>query len=385
MEILKLQPEVLQWVRERGGLDLSALAGRMKINESDIVKWEETGEISLSRAKKLASYCRTQLGYLFLAEPLSDSLPVPDFRTVNDEPVRRPSPDLLETIHAMQRRQSWMRDFLLEEGVSEIPFIGSATKNDDPSRIALAIKQVLGLRDDWAREIPSWTDALRFLREKVETAGILIFINGIVGNNTHRKLDPKEFRGFILCDRIAPLIFINGADSRSAQMFTLAHELAHLWIGQDAVFNFDNIISSSDKTEKFCNEIAAEFLIPGDQIVKYWSAAKDAAEPYHFLARIFKVSPVVAARRCLDTHLITRDSFFSFYDEYIAAEKSFTKKKSGGDFWKTQNVRLGYRFGAAVIIAAKEGRLLFNDAYRLTDLKGKTFEKFADSIGIPLK
>jgi len=385
MKTVTLQPEVLKWVRERGGLDIPVLAGRMKVKESAVFQWEDNGEITLPRAKKLASYCRTPLGYLFLSEPLVDRLPIPDFRTVSDEHVSRPSPDLLDTVLSMQRRQAWMRDFLIEEAADRIPFVGTATMDQKPERIALSMRSAIGMEDDWAKKITTWTEALRNLREKIETAGILIFINGIVGNNTHRKLDPEEFRGFVLCDDYAPLVFINGSDARSAQMFTIAHELAHIWLGQEGVSNLEAMMPASQTIEQFCNKVAAEFLIPFRELEKYWDEAKVNSEPYNFLARIFKVSPVVAARRCLDADFIDKDTFFRFYNDYMIDERRVQKAKSGGDFWRTQNVRIGHRFGSAVVIAAKEGRLLYNDAYRLTDLKGKTFEKYASNIGIPLQ
>jgi transcriptional regulator with XRE-family HTH domain len=239
VKTVKLKSEVLRWVRERGGLEIVALAQKMKVSAEEVRKWEATGEIRLSMTKKLASYTRTPLGYLFLEEPLSDKLPIPDFRTVSDEQVQRPSPDLLEMVQTMQRRQRWMREFLIEEGVGKLSFVGSASMNLKPEKIAAMIRESLGITEDWARKLPTWTDALRRLREIIDAAGILIFINGIIANNTHRKLDPEEFRGFVLCDEYAPLIFINGADARAAQMFTIAHELAHIWLGKEGVSNFD--------------------------------------------------------------------------------------------------------------------------------------------------
>lgn len=385
MKTVTLQPSVLKWVRERSGLDVDTLAMKMKITSDTVINWEKTGKISLSRAKKLSSFCRTPLGYIFLAEPLPDILPIPDFRTVGDEPVKRPSPELLDTVHSMQRRQAWMRDFLIEEGVDKLSFVSSAAMSDKPEKVAALMRETIGIKEDWARNQPSWVEALRHLREKIESAGILIFINGIVGNNTHRKLDTDEFRGFVLCDEYAPLIFINGSDARSAQMFTIAHELAHIWLGKDGVSNFDALMPTSQKIEQLCNTIAAEFLIPHEELTKHWEEARRNSEPYHVLARVFKVSPIVAARRCLDIELIRKESFFEFYHEYIKDERRKQKTTSGGDFWKTQNVRIGHRFGSAVIIAASEGRILYQEAYRLTDLKGITFENYANSIGMPLK
>src|SRR5690606_8772880 len=135
------------------------------------------------------------------------------------------SVDLLDTIHTMQRRQAWMREYLQEEGHDKLPFVGSAPLSEPVASVANRMRRVLRLRDEWAAEYPSWSEALRALRGAMEDAGILVVINGVVGNNTHRRLDPTEFRGFVLVDEYAPLVFVNGADSKAAQMVTLAHGL----------------------------------------------------------------------------------------------------------------------------------------------------------------
>ncbi len=385
MKPIQLVPKVLQWARERAGLEIAFLAHRMKVSVEQVQNWEKNGKLSISKAKKLASYTRTPFGYLFLAEPLSDALPIPDFRTIRDAPFAKPSPDLLETIHTMQLRQEWMRDFLIEGGAGKLDFVASAAINDDAETIAAKMRAILGIQEDWAKKWHTWEEALRHLREKIELSGILIFINGVVGNNTHRKLDPKEFRGFTLCDEYAPLIFINGADSKSAQMFSIAHELAHIWYGTNGVSNVVTRDYPVLDDEKLCNVVAAEFLVPAQQLKPLWNQMSGNSDPYQQIARHFKVSPIVAARRCQDLSLINRETFFAFYDEYMTRENADKgKKKSGGDFWNNQNVRIGLRFGTAVVIAAKEGKLLFRDAYRLTGLSGSSFETYSKSIGFPL-
>src|SRR5690606_22287392 len=118
--------------------------------------------------------------------------------------------------------------------------------------VAGGIRERLGLVDDWAKSLTTWEDALGKLRRACEDIGILVFSNSVVGNNNHRPLDPEEFRGFVLVDRIAPSVFLNDADSKSARMFTLAHELVHVWIGQDAIVNLVNFMPASNETERFC-------------------------------------------------------------------------------------------------------------------------------------
>lgn len=138
------------------------------------------------------------LGYLFLEQPPNEALPLPDYRTRTDAGVRRPSPNLIETIFEMQRRQDWMREHVLDEGHEELSFVGSAQLGDGIGPLTKRMRATLGLAEDWAERQANWEEALRFLRERIEEAGILIFVNGVVGNSTRRKLDPEEFQGFVL-------------------------------------------------------------------------------------------------------------------------------------------------------------------------------------------
>lgn len=379
MSRVDVKPELFRWARGRARLDAAALVERFPKYE----QWE-SGEAqpTLKQLEQVARKTMTPFGYFFLPEPPDETLPIPDFRTLRDQPMGRPSPNLIETIHTMQRRQDWMRDYLLDAGADPLGFIGSVTLESSPLDAARRIREALGLLDGWAQEHSTWTAALLGLRRAAEAAGILVMINGVVGNNVTRKLDPEEFRGFVLCDKFAPLVFLNGADYKSAQMFTLAHELAHLWLGRDGVFNLPEFQPGNSDVERLCNRVAAEVLISEEELRECWPAVSRQPEPYQELARRFKVSPLVGARRALDLGFIERAGFLRFFNAYQDDErrKSAVKKPSGGNFYATQDVRIGRRFGLAIVQAAREGKLLYRDAYRLTGLSGHTFDRFAKSL-----
>lgn len=248
--------------------------------------------------------------------------------------------------------------------------------------MAHRIHATLGTTDGWAAEQPTWPEALRSLRTAVENAGILVVVNGVVGNNTHRKLDPQEFRGFVLADDYAPLVFINGADGRAAQMFTLAHELAHVWLAWSAAFDLRALEPADDVAERASNRIAAEYLVPESELRALWLRVRNRREPFQAIARHFKVSAIVGARGALDLELISRETFFDFYDAYLVDERRTSdKKSSGGDFYATQDGRVGRRYAHAVVRAAREGRLLYREAYALTGLRGGTFDKYSKALG----
>jgi Zn-dependent peptidase ImmA (M78 family) len=381
-DTVTINPKLIRWAVERSGVPLDDLVAAFP----RLPAWE-TGEKqpTLKQLEAFARRTMTPYGYLFLSEPPVEALSVPDFRTMTDKAPTRPSPNLLDTLHAMQRRQQWMHDYLIEEGNEGLPFVGSARPGEPVSALAGRIRTTLALDGDWAERCADWEDGLRTLRAAAETAGILVAASGVVGLNTKRKLDPEEFRGFVLADAYAPLVFINAADSKSAQMFTLAHELVHVWIGRGGIFNLIGTMPADDDTEKYCNQVAAEFLIPGDQLSARWKEVAGTENPFKTIARWFKVSPVAAARRALDLGLIGPEQFFAFYHrdqkEWLRRKAEEKKEKKGGpNFYVVQDVRLGRRFASAVVRAARTGRLLYRDAYELTDLRGETFIRYANHL-----
>lgn len=384
MERVKIQRKLLLWALERCGKTQDAIKSKFP----KIADWL-SGEVypTLKQLDNFAAATYTPLGYFFLHEPPEDKLPIPDFRTVKGEP-QRPSPNLLDTIQAMQSRREWMREFMLEEGQPPLSYIKSATLKTNPVELAKKMRNILSLPDGWANRVSTWDEALRLLRKAIEDIGVMIVINGVVGNNTHRVLDVVEFRGFALVDEYAPLIFVNGRDSKSAQMFTIVHELSHLWLGYEGVSNFDKLQPVQTKLEMFCNQVAAEFLVPSDEFKKAIAEtqAKNDHELFQIVARRFKVSPLVIARRALDMKHISKDLFFDYYNNHVKEgerdrEIRKAKKKTKADFWKTQGVRIGELFGSAVVQATLEGRLLYRDAYRLTGLKGDTFDNYVTLLG----
>ena len=374
-------PRMLRWACQRAGYDVSALAARLPQLEGWV---RQERQPTLKQLEKLANLTHTPLGYFFLPEPPEESLPVPDYRTVAGTAAAKPTPDLLDTLYTMQRRQMWLRESLLENEVEPLAFVASAHLTDDADAVGREMRRALGLQDGWAAGVRTWQDAVGELRRAIEQLGVMAVINGVVGNNTHRRLSVAEFRGFALTDPYAPLIFVNGADAKSAQMFTLAHELAHIWLGTEGLSGFEALLPSGTEVEDWCNRAAAELLAPTQEVRARWSVARRDADPFEALARAFKVSPVVAARRALDLNLVSRNTFFAFYESYVNRERSGGARSTGGDFYNNQNTRVGELFAVQVLYAAMEGRIGFKEAYDLTGLRGGTFQKYARRLGVDL-
>jgi Zn-dependent peptidase ImmA (M78 family) len=382
MTRVPVRPEMLRWARERAGRDIDDLAPRFP----QLLAWERGDkQPTFKQLEAFAKATHAPFGFLFLAEPPVERLPIPDFRTVGNRRVGT-SPNLLDSIYTMQRRQDWLRDERIEDETSPLEFVGNARLSDEPAAVGQEMRRIIGLGDGWAGEVPSWQEAVSELRRRIEGLGMMAVINGVVGNNTHRKLDVEEFRGFALTDRHAPLIFVNGADAKSAQMFTLAHELAHVWLGPEGegISGFEGIFPGDGRVEKFCDQAAAEFLVPARELKEQWREIKNTADPFENAARYFKVSPIVAARRALDLRLVNRETFFDFYNAYTKRERQRTKAAPGGDFYNNQNTRVGATLATSVIRAALGGRLSFKEAYDLTGLRGGAFQEYARRLGMDL-
>jgi Zn-dependent peptidase ImmA (M78 family)/transcriptional regulator with XRE-family HTH domain len=374
---LPINPKLLLWACRRSGIERTNLAKRFK----QIETWL-SGEASptFKQLEDFAKATHTPFGYFFLPAPPEEPLPLPDFRTTTKTKERTASPELLNTIYAMQQRQAWLKDFLIEEGSEPLGFVGSARLSDDAEGVAHEMRRLVGLENNLMAQVQTWQGAVSALRRAIENMGVMAVINGVVGNDTHRQLSVDEFRGFALSDPYAPLIFVNGRDAKSAQMFTLAHELAHIWLGKEGISGFESLFPGGEDVEEWCNKAAAEFLIPAKELRLRWNDLKRTKVRFEVLARHFKVSPIVAGRRAVDLKLISRDEFFDFYNEYT--ERDFLRKpeKGGGDFYNTQNTRVGEFFVMRVYNAAMEGRIGFQTAYDLTGLKDGTFQRYVKQV-----
>lgn len=278
--------------------------------------------------------------------------------------------------------QDWYRDFARTMGEQPLSFIGSVAPSDDTVATAARIRDTLHFDVEERRHLPTWTDALRRFVDLADALGVLVMVSGVVGSNNHRRLDPTEFRGFALADPLAPLIFINGADTKAAQMFTLAHEMAHLWLGQSAVSDAEASAISDHALERWCNEVAAELLVPIASISDTYEPAADLRLEVDRLARRFKVSTLVILRRIYDSGGLTRDEFRSAYDEELARLRALPKG-DGGSFYLTLGARVSKRFARALVTTTLEGRTSFTECFRLLGVrKMSTFHDVADSLGV---
>jgi len=374
-----VKPELLRWAVERSMIERDVLEDRFP----NLPAWE-AGKVqpTLRQLEDFARATYTPVGFLFLTMPPEEPLPIPDFRTIAPANLRRPSPDLLDTIYLCQRRQDWYHDYARTEGEERLPFVGKATPASPVVATAADIRRTLRFDVQERAGLPTWSEALRRLIELADNAGVLVMVSGVVGSNNHRKLDPEEFRGFTLADELAPLIFVNGADTKSAQMFTVAHELAHVWLGASGISDEEPARTPHQEIERWCDAVAAEFLVPLEQFRSTYDSAANVNEEMQRLARQYKVSTLVILRRMLDAGGLDTAAFREAYGKEVARLRAI-KAGSGGNFYLTLGARASKRFARALVVSTLEGRSTYIEALRLLGFKKmSTFHELGQQLGL---
>lgn len=380
-----IQPSTLRAARQRAGLDREELARRLGVvgGESRVARWEEgSARPSFAQAREIARLLHVPFASLFLPPAALGSVDVPDLRTIGAR--RGFSVDLLDMYRDAQRKVAWVRDVRQQQGLAPIPFVGAGRLARDADVVragAAAIVGFLAVTPADRHSAGDPEDYTRLLVGRAEAAGVLVLRSSTVGTNTHRGLDVEEFRGFAISDELAPLVFVNTADAKTAQVFTLIHELAHIWRAETGVSQ--PALAPSEQSvrdgEAICDAIAAEVLVPESALRPAWQKGESLASNADRLRAQFKVSRMVLARRALDLGLVGRDEFDPYFSELMRIARAQPKAKGGAPPAATMvKVRNGATVTDMVTRAVRSGEMLWRDASRLLGVGVPTLARLVD-------
>lgn len=379
---IAVQPTVIDWILQhiRNERIDHSLIDRLQ-------SWKNgTKKPTFNQLEEASKKTHIPFGYFLLKKPPVEKISMVNYRTIDSISSHDPSRNLIDTIDQMETIQDWMNEYLQDEGADPLPFVGSVKKPYDVMEISFRIRHTLDIDSTWYSEMNTTQDAFKWWRHKLMMIGIMVFLSGTVGSNTHRKLDLQEFRGFALIDDYAPLIFINSADTYTGRLFSLIHENVHIWLGDNSLFNrLDWQDGALRETEAICNAVAAELLVPECEFIHLWDTSVDLHSRIEDLAKVFHCSKFVIARRALDLGTIQKDVYkkltYNFYEEFLRLKREGKIKKSGGDYYATQKFKLDPRFVEALNISVNDGRTQPTEAHRLTGMSHNTFAKLLRKMG----
>lgn len=367
-EGINISPKILRWAIERAGHNYNDYI----VEHDDVKKWiAGDKKPTFKQLEKISSTLHVPIGYLFLNEPPEEHLPITLFRRANNGI----NINILDTVDTLKERQEWLSGYLKEIDNKKIPFISQYSLANNTHEVSLRIRQLLKLPIDWALNTATTDKALNKLTTAIEQCGVIVVFNSIVGTNSHRPISVDDCRGFALVDSYAPFIFVNSKDAKSAQIFTLIHEFAHLLVGYSAgVGNID--ITKTNATEQFCDSIAADFLMPKTFFDILWIAAPN---DFDTLAKRSKLSRYVMLRCAKDYGHIDEQTYWQLYNKWQSEPVIAAKKGLGGDFYINVIRRTSRTFLLYVNSALGNNAILHTEAYRLTGLKGDTYRKVFNS------
>lgn len=352
---IDINQNVLNAYLKASHVPLSAI--KMKVEKIEHIM---SGDIqpTFNQLVKIAKTIHVPVGVLMLDTYLTKPKENLEFRVLNSRTLNEKSDELNETIEEMKLKQRFLR----EEIEYELPFIRQFTMEEDILEIAEAIRKIIGFNKRYMDEIKS--NAFQYFREKINQAGIFVFLNGKVKDNTHRPLDIHEFRGFVLSDKKAPIIFINQTDSQKGRLFTLIHEMVHLFVGHDGIFNNESLMQIESRSiETFVNQITAELLVPISELSRLKTSAIKELE------KIYPVSQFVLYRRLLDIGQMRYDDYQNAIRKIVFESKNevnhYQSNKTYGNYYQNLNYRMEHTFFKYVHCALKEKRISYTDAFQL--------------------
>ena len=378
-----INPAVLRWAASRAGVEVADLSVTFRKPPEAIQSWlDGSSTPTFKQAQRLAKRLRVPFGYLFLTEPPEEDLPIRDFRRVHGADLREPSVDLRDVVADVLLKQDWYWDFRMEHNEPPLACVGRFSLRSPVPRVAEDIRAALEFETKVRPQ-----DQSRFLRafvSQVEALGILVMRNGIVRQATNRALNVEEFRGFSITDPMAPVVFINNADSNAAQVFTLAHELAHVWIGEGGVSDADLTMMRRDTgdIEAFCNEVAGELLLPWSELRHPWSNRSVSKKNWvRSMSKRFHVSTVMVARQLWTHDAIDRDEFFEIYElergNWIPSQRTTT----GGDYYRMVPIRNSRLLTEAILESVAAAETSIRDASRMLGVKPAKLPMLRESMG----
>lgn len=367
-ERLNIGQANIDWALRRAGLCRNTYVEK----NPEHAKWI-MGEVGPTpkQLEDFTKHVHVPFGYMFLTDLPKEKMPIPMFRKNVDKDTF--NLNLYDTITILQSRQDWLSEYLVENGMDTCHCVGEVSLMTPIKETVSKMYQILNLERGWNMGCRNEDEAVRTMAEHLEEVGIMVSFNGVVGNSTNRPLSVNDCRGFALVNDVAPFIFINNSDAKRAQLFTLAHEFCHVLMGVSAgsAENISDIYE--DSIERYCDNVAAAFLVDEELLRLNWTDVRE-------MARKFRVSEIMMARRAHNLGLISREDlngWFTLYSNYKADPK---KKSSGGNYYAMALVRIGKVFAVHVRNAVLENQLSCTDAFRLVNAHGKTYDKLMEKI-----
>ena len=381
-ERANITPKVLKWARESARMSPEVAAAKVSTKKERLIEWEDgASQPTIRQAQALARAYRRPFSMLFLQEIPDDFPPLQDFRREGSMELGTASTFIIREI---QQKQAWISELFEESSEAMLEFAGKYSSDDDPVSVARDILSTLQIDpSDYSNNNP--------MKEWIEKAEAhRIFISRTSFIHARLIIETDEIQGFCIADKYAPFVFVNSHDWNTSQLFTLVHELAHIWIGASGVSNeisyematMDNLHA----VERFCNEAAVNALLPEDIISDFSQKIFENNKSLNRAARKMGVSAFALLDRSFNLGLFTQEKYQELMDEaeqdFIEFLKREEKKKSrqkeskgGPNYYQLLVNKNSPQFTRVVMDAFHGGTIAPNQASNLLNIQINNFSR----------
>ena len=371
-----VNPQMLVWARSETPFE--TLESVEEISPSITAKylevWEKGDDYpSITEAKKLASLYKLPFATFYLSEePARKVKRYTDRRTLKGFYSENISYALWSEIQRIESNRDSIVEFTEDETpVRAIPSI----PNDDVIEIATAIRAYLGLDTPLRSKTAYGANPFNYYRNIVERNNIIVAqVSGV---------DIEEMKGLSIYFDSYPIIAINNKDYDRSKVFSLFHELAHIFRRSSSLCTID-MDEHSDQEETICDRIAAAALMPEEafkQIANECITRIGAVNSICIdrIAGRFGVSTISALRRMHETKVISRKLFFDLLgvitDEYnanIAYIEAARKGKNVPVFYHVKYLNQnGFLLPRTVLMAHASGKITHGEMCRALGVNSK--------------
>ncbi len=384
-----ITPNVLKWARESARMTEETAAAKVSVTIEKFKEWEAgTSQPTVKQAQTLAKAFKRPFALFFLPEIPHDFQPLQDFRKSGSKALTTSS---IFIIREIQQKQTWISDVNIENQEEKLAFVGRFSLKDNPQSVAKDILNTLKINPASYKTdnpIKEWIDA-------AEKNGIFVSRTSFI--HSRLKLDSEELQGFAIADPHAPFIFVNSDDWNAPQLFTLVHELAHIWIAETGISNeIEPDLKQKDKfhpVELFCNEVAANALMPKEIVLSFDSSSFQTSKDVFKVAKQLGISSFALLVRALNLNIISTPAYQKLkkqadidYAEYLKKEaqkkaKLKEKDKSGGpNYFLLQLNRNSRLFTQTVLDAFRGGFIEPTLASYLLNVQVNKFQKLESQL-----
>lgn len=377
-----ITPQVLKWARESARMTLETASSKVSVSEVKLNEWEEgISQPTVRQAEVLAKAYRRPFALFFLPEIPRDFQPLQDFRRKNSKPLGTGS---IFIVREIQQKQAWISEVYQENKEAPLSFVGKFNLQSDRVEVANDILKTLQIDPSkYTKDNPikEWIN-------KAEAKGIFISRTSFI--HAKLKLDSDELQGFTIADKFAPFVFVNSEDWNAPQLFTLVHELVHIWIAASGISNeIGPEIRHKDKfhpVELFCNEVAGNALMPQSIMNAIPKTAFESGNNLLKQARSLGVSSFAFLVRALNLNLISLDRYRKLKSDADAGFNTFLKreeekalkqkqKKGGPDYYLLLVNKNSHLFTHVVMDAFRGGAIEPTQASSLLNTQVNNFPK----------